>query len=182
MANQHLPGGSAGRELRRTLAEGELVLAWASGKGGALLIATDRRAIIIKAGPGATGTWFGKKNASFGYGQISSVDLHTGAMDGYVEISAGGVQNRSVGRYAQLVRADNICPFNKWSEGRFRQVVETIRQHLYASPALVPTPAQVPPPQQTIPEQISALARLRDAGAISSAEYEAKKTDLLNRM
>lgn len=175
---QRLPGGGAGRELQKTLGEGEQVLVWASGKGGALLVATDRRAIIIKAGPAATGTWFGKKNSSFGYRQISNVDVHTGAMDGYVEISAGGVQNRNRGRYAQLVKADNICPFNKWGESDFRRVTETIRQRMYE----VSSPTAPAAHNSSIPEQIAALAQLRDSGVLSSAEFEAKKTDLLRRM
>ena len=34
----------------------------------------------------------------------------------------------------------------------------------------------------TVPEQIEALARLKDQGVLSEAEFEAKKRDLLNRM
>jgi len=178
--SQQLPGGGAGRELAKTLQSGEQVLSYATGKGGALLVATDRRAIVIKAGPRATGTWFGKKNASFGYQQITSVDLHTGIMDGYVEVSAGGVQNRNVGRTAQLIDADNICPFNKWDEGSFRQVVEVIRHHLYRPSGQSSAPgASV---AQSIPDQIGALAQLRDAGVLTSAEFDAKEVELLSRM
>jgi hypothetical protein len=183
---QGWPKGSAGKELRRTLSPNEPVMAWASGKGGALLVATDRRAIIIKTGPGATGTWFGRKNASFGYNQITSVDLHTGYADGYVEISAGGVQNRNLGRYAQLIHADNICPFNKWSETPFRHIVDVIRQHLYApasnQTAADRTEAAKPPAALSIPEQIEQLAKLRDAGILSPTEFEAKKAEMLARM
>ena len=39
-----------------------------------------------------------------------------------------------------------------------------------------------PPHQQSIPDQIAALADLRDRGAISPAEYEAKKAQLLDRL
>jgi hypothetical protein len=34
----------------------------------------------------------------------------------------------------------------------------------------------------SVPEQIEQLARLRDAGHITPEEFEAKKTELLNRM
>ena len=37
-------------------------------------------------------------------------------------------------------------------------------------------------PGTSIPEQIEALARLKDQGVISEAEFEEKKRDLLNRM
>src|SRR5260370_16459701 len=80
MASKQLPGGAGGNERGRRLGQDEPVLAYAKGKGGSLLVATDRRAIIIKAGAAATGQWFGKKNASFGYNQITSVDVHTGAL------------------------------------------------------------------------------------------------------
>jgi membrane protein YdbS with pleckstrin-like domain len=39
-----------------------------------------------------------------------------------------------------------------------------------------------PPPQQSVTDQIAALADLLDRGAISAAEYEAKKAQLLDRM
>jgi uncharacterized membrane protein YdbT with pleckstrin-like domain len=35
---------------------------------------------------------------------------------------------------------------------------------------------------QTVPEQIEALAKLRDQGHITAAEFETKKTDLLDKM
>ena len=38
------------------------------------------------------------------------------------------------------------------------------------------------PAGASIPEQIAALARLKDQGVISDAEFEAKKSDLLKRM
>jgi hypothetical protein len=38
------------------------------------------------------------------------------------------------------------------------------------------------PPQQSVTDQIAALADLLDRGAISPAEYEAKKAQLLDRM
>ena len=45
-------------------------------------------------------------------------------------------------------------------------------------------PAVVPPPQPgaAVPEQIEQLARLRDQGHITEAEFEAKKSELLGRM
>jgi putative oligomerization/nucleic acid binding protein len=38
------------------------------------------------------------------------------------------------------------------------------------------------PRQQSIPDQIAALADLLDRGAISPAEFEAKKAQLLDRL
>jgi hypothetical protein len=46
-----------------------------------------------------------------------------------------------------------------------------------------PVPAMPAPPSSTdITATLGELARLRDAGAITAAEYEAKKTELLARI
>jgi len=45
-----------------------------------------------------------------------------------------------------------------------------------------PVPVQPAPESDDIPEQIKKLAELRDSGAITAEEYEAKKSDLLGRM
>jgi uncharacterized membrane protein YdbT with pleckstrin-like domain len=48
--------------------------------------------------------------------------------------------------------------------------------------AQAPGPAQIPGAAAEITATLSELARLRDAGAITAAEYEAKKTELLARI
>jgi hypothetical protein len=188
MANHPLPSGTPGRELRRTLLQGEVVLAHASGKAGSLLVATDRRAIIIKTGI-ATDTWFGKNNAAFGSGHMTSVDLHTGVMDGSVEISAGGVQNRTRARYDQLVHADTICPFNLVERvavppGRgghsLAPVCATGTRARTAAAGRFTSLTRTAP--HSIPDQIAALAQVHQSGALSTAEFEAKKAELLSRM
>jgi uncharacterized membrane protein YdbT with pleckstrin-like domain len=49
-------------------------------------------------------------------------------------------------------------------------------------PAAASPPSPQPPAAGAIPEQIEALARLKQEGAISEAEYQAKKAELLERM
>ena len=48
-----------------------------------------------------------------------------------------------------------------------------------AAPTPAPAPAAAPP---DVTDQIAKLAALRDSGAITSEEYEAKKAELLDRM
>lgn len=178
---QGLPKGAAGKELQHALLPGEQVLAWASGKGGSHLIATDQRALIIKAGI-ATGQFFGRKVTAYPYGQLTSVELQTGLVDGYVQLSAGGAQGRTLGSRVQQMQADNSCAFNKPDEKAFRAVVDILRQRVHL--------AQQPPVAQaaagatalSIPEQIEQLARLRDQGILSPTEFDAKKAELLRRM
>ena len=51
-----------------------------------------------------------------------------------------------------------------------------------AAPAPAPAPAPAAAPAASVPEQIEQLARLRDQGHITEAEYEQKKSELLGRM
>lgn len=141
---------AAGRELRRTLVTDEQVLTYALGTGGAMLVATDWRAIIIKVGSTATGTWFGKQNTSFRYGEIRSIDLYVprpgdgGGTDGtsrstvgLVVITSRGERYPTLDRYrdpAQLVKAKNVCSFDTLRAADFQQVVAIIRQHVYTPP------------------------------------------------
>ena len=53
-----------------------------------------------------------------------------------------------------------------------------------SGPTAAPAPARAMPtgPSLSVAEQIQQLAGLRDSGAITAAEYEAKKAQLLERM
>lgn len=154
MPFQPFPEDAAGRELRRTLAPDEQVLAYALGLGGALVVATDWRAIIIKVGAATTGTWFGKQNTTFRYGEISRIDLSVptpgegdgegtdgrdGARVGFVVITSRGEQYRWRDRSrprdpAHFCTAKNVCPFDPLRAASFGQVVEIIRRHVYTPP------------------------------------------------
>jgi len=45
-----------------------------------------------------------------------------------------------------------------------------------------PAPAPAPAPPQTVMEQLQQLAGLRDAGVLTAAEFETKKTEMLGRI
>lgn len=183
MPVRRFPNSAAGRELQKALAADEPIEALAVGKASSILVATDRRTLIVKAGVAATGKWFGRKIGSYGYRQITAVNVEAGALDGYVEIVSGGVDLiHRPSRYAQLVYADNICPFARKAEGDFRAVVAAIQRHLYDVGVAAPQPTVAAISAQDIPAQIAALARLCDTGVISLAEFEAKKAELLARM
>ena len=71
-------------------------------------------------------------------------------------------------------------------EGRAAVAVEALPQptpapDLFSQVRDKLTPQQ-PTPSRDVPDQIRKLAELRDAGAISTEEFEAKKRDLLDRM
>lgn len=181
---QGWPGGAEGKELRSLLLPGEQVLGWQQGRGGALLVATDQRAIIIKTGL-TSGQWFGKKNSAWSYQQIVSVDLQTTFGSGWVEIVTAGMQARRGGTFsksADAYQADNMVAF-MGSDKSWRPLVNLLRQRMQLTQTGGGQPTQsapsVPP---SIPEQIAQLAQLRDQGILTPQEFDSKKAELLGRM
>lgn len=188
---QGWPKGAEGKELQQAMLPGEQVLMWAQGRGGALLVASDQRALIIKTGMMSTGQPFGHKIAVWPYRQIISVDLQTTFGSGWVEIVTAGSQARRGGfnKAAVAVTADNMVAF-LGSDKPWRPLVnvlrERIQQALQPAPQVAyapPQPVMPPPPAPpSIPDQIAQLAQLRDQGILSPEEFEAKKAELLARM
>jgi uncharacterized membrane protein YdbT with pleckstrin-like domain len=91
-------------------------------------------------------------------------------------IGAGNLEIESAGREGQS-RFDFIRHPDGVQHEIYRQM-EARSTRQAAAPAPGP-PAAAPP---SVPDQIQALARLRDAGDITNAEYEQKKAELLERM
>jgi uncharacterized membrane protein YdbT with pleckstrin-like domain len=65
-----------------------------------------------------------------------------------------------------------------WEKQDSRDIAEAVRGG--ATPAVAAAPAA--PSGQEIADSIASLARLRDSGAITTEEFEAKKAELLDRM
>jgi uncharacterized membrane protein YdbT with pleckstrin-like domain len=63
---------------------------------------------------------------------------------------------------------------------RVGNALDAHAERMAAQPA--PAAAPAPPAQPSLHDQISQLAALRDAGHITEAEFEAKKTELLGRL
>jgi uncharacterized membrane protein YdbT with pleckstrin-like domain len=95
-------------------------------------------------------------------------------------IGAGDLEIESAGRDGQSTFNDVWHP-DAVQQELYRQM-ETHAQTRagYAAGAAAPPAAASQTP--TVPEQIQQLADLRDRGAITAAEFEAKKAQLLERM
>lgn len=176
------PKGKEGNELRQALLPDEQVLGWEQGRSGALLVATDQRVLIIKTGM-ATGQVFGRKVSAWPYQQIISVDMQTTFGSGWVEIVTAGMQARRGGAWsksADAYQADNMVAF-LGNDQPWRPLVNLLRERVQHAqqPQQPAAPTTASP---SIPEQIEQLARLRDAGILSPAEFDAKKAELLRRM
>lgn len=96
-------------------------------------------------------------------------------------IGAGDLSIESAGRDGQSTFEDVRHP-----DGVQQAIYKVMEEHerrraTWSSPTIVQQHA-APDSGPSIPEQIDALAKLRESGALSDAEFQAKKQELLDRM
>jgi hypothetical protein len=169
--------------LSDNLGSTEAVLARIKGADSTqCLVLTDQRALIIKVG-WRSGQTLGGKVTSFDYANITSVEVRTSIMTGSFEIATGGVQGRersywTTNKSEDAWRAPNTIPILKSQQRVFQQVAAFIRERSRAPAETSAIPLQT----VDIPDQLRKLAELRDQGIVSDAEFEVKKTELLQRM
>ena len=100
-------------------------------------------------------------------------------------IGAGDLAIESAGRDGQSV-FNHVRHPDAVQQLIYSTMTEAAQAHanmaggMAAAPAPMATPAAAPAP--SIPDQLAQLAHLRDTGVISADEFDAKKTELLNRM
>jgi hypothetical protein len=131
------------------------------GAGTGLLVLTDRRLLFLKDGI------MSKTTEDFPMEKISSVQWSSGIGLGTLTVFASG--NKAV-----------IKSMNK-QDGK--QIADTIRARLTGTTAYGPvrevTGAANEPDTY---EQLAKLGQLRDAGVLTSEEFDAKKAELLSRL
>ncbi|MBL7119086.1 MAG: SHOCT domain-containing protein [Dehalococcoidia bacterium] len=172
--------GKAKELLDETLQPEETTHILIKGSNG-YLVGTDRRAIIMKIGL-ASGSLFERlslqsiaKCHSFPYEHISGFELkRPGTLSlGHISISAP-----SSGDSLHIFHGtENKVDFAFDQYERFSLAVkemEELKNAIKSKPETVVI--------TSIPEQIKQLAELRDMGALTSEEFEAKKSELLNRL
>lgn len=155
-------------KLVEYLWEGELVQHMAAGNygGGIGLVAlTDRRLMFVKDG------WVGKTSEDFPLDKISSVQWSSGMLTGTLTVFASG----------------NKAAIGNMSKAGGKIIADTIRERLASGPPPVPqqtAPAAAPASaaQEDVLETLRKLGELRDAGVVTSGEFEAKKAELLRRI
>jgi len=146
--------------------------AWTSpsGSGRAIVIPRNRR------WPRRSGV-ISKRGVEIPLERINNINFHQRLIDRI--IGAGDLDIESAGKDGQS-HFDFIRHPDGVQHEIYRQM-ET-RNMPVAMVQQAPAPAPTPAPGQAVPEQIEQLAKLRDAGHITPAEFEAKKAELLNRM
>ena len=182
-------GSKEEKILQSIIVPGEQVIVAMKGQWNQTLVATNQRVIIIKAG-WAAGATFGNKSVSFDLTNITAVEVRVGLVNGFVEVSAGGMQGYERSNWGKgqqsAYEAPNTVPISKAEQQKFQAAVQVIRQLVQEArkPAVqqvvMPAPAQ--PTGPSIPEQIQQLASLHQAGILTDAEFDKKKADLLARM
>jgi hypothetical protein len=152
----------------------------------AAIIATDRRLFVFKTGA-AAGAAFGSKFSSFDYRNVSGISLHTGAMTGSAVIDVAGAASVGSSYWGQKNndpwKAQNAIPIVRPYD-RAKEQIAAIRQLItdWHDRAVAPQGPTVQTETPDIVDQIKRLGELRDAGLITSDEFETKKSDLLDRL
>jgi hypothetical protein len=151
------------RNLLGLLYEQELVVNLArgsyDGKQG-LVVVTDRRVLFLSEGIGR------HKLEDFPYDKVNSVQSEKGMVNGGLKIFASG--NAAV--------IENVYP-----KERAPEIGDYVRSRLHkAAPEPIATvaPAAAADPM----EQIRKLGELRDAGVLTTEEFDQKKRELLERI
>jgi hypothetical protein len=176
------------RKLRKKLAEvlrpEEPVLLKIRGSFKEALVCTDTRVIILKSGFFAS-QFFGTNVFQLNYPSIQGVQVDFHLLSGYFEISTGGMQNREKrywfvrGHRRDAASSPNSITLHRDTQAKFRNAATFILERCSALTGK--TPAAAAPTDGPI-EMIAKLAKLRDAGAITAAEFGEKKAKLLGQI
>ncbi len=139
-------------------------------------VVTSRR-VIYRTGV------LSKKGVEIPLERINNINFHQRVIDRI--IGAGDLDIESAGRDGQshfdFVRHPDGVQHEIYRQMETRNMGPQYASQMPAPPA-APAPAAPAATAPNVPEQIEQLARLRDQGHITDAEYEQKKAELLGRM
>jgi membrane protein YdbS with pleckstrin-like domain len=144
-------------------------------------VVTSRR-VIYRTGV------LSKKGVEIPLERINNINFHQRLIDRI--IGAGDLDIESAGRDGQshfdFVRHPDGVQHEIYRQMETRnmgpQYASQMPAPVQAAPVAAPAPVPAAAPGANVPEQIEQLARLRDQGHITEAEYEQKKSELLGRM
>ncbi len=133
-------------------------------------VVTSRR-VIYRSGV------ISKRGVEIPLERINNINFHQRLIDRI--IGAGDLDIESAGKDGQ-----SHFDFIRHPDGVQHEIYRQMEARNMPVAMMQQAPAAAPPPQPgaAVPEQIEQLARLRDQGHITDAEFEAKKAELLGRM
>jgi hypothetical protein len=165
------------------------------GASGQAIVAADDRMLVIKRGFMA-GATFGSKQLDFPYDQVSGIELHLGAMTGFIQITSPAFQANLPGSYWSKdkkhdpFKLPNCIPINRASATKLQPMLGMIRERIargHWTDGVGAPPPEAPPPvaEQTnggavdLAGQLKQLAELREQGVLTDDEFTAAKQKLL---
>jgi uncharacterized membrane protein YdbT with pleckstrin-like domain len=155
---------------------GIVTLVWAAWLGLKYLqwrmtyfVVTSRR-VIYRSGV------ISKRGVEIPLERINNINFHQRLIDRI--IGAGDLDIESAGKDGQ-----SHFDFIRHPDGVQHEIYRQMEsRNMPVAMMQAPAAAPAPQPGAAVPEQIEQLARLRDQGHITQAEFEAKKAELLGRM
>jgi hypothetical protein len=169
------------RALSTALTPTEQVFIKLRGTFKEALACTSTRVIILKAG-WMTGQIFGTDMFQCPYSNVAGAQVNFHLVTGYFELSTGGMQGTPKsfwegGKNPTAAKSPNCVSISgRDRAAKFREACAFIMQKTSGG-----VRAAVPVGEDGL-AVLERLARLRDAGVISAAEFQAKKAQILSRL
>jgi len=169
------------RALSAALSPTEQVFVKLRGVFKEALVCTSTRVIVLKAGL-MTGQLFGTDMFQCPYSNVAGAQVNFHIVTGYFELSTGGMQNApksfwNSDKSVNAAKAPNCVSISgRDRAAKFREACAFIMQRVSGG---MRADAQAGAEGLVI---LELLAKLRDAGVISAAEFQAKKAQILSRL
>ena len=134
-----------------------------------------------------TGQFFGANIFQSPYRNISGVEVKFHLLTGYLELSAGGVQNLPKSYWAKDKNSDPakapncISLSSRIQADKFRKASDFIMSKLSAD-VQGSRELHAPSPEIDVLAAIEKLGQLKASGVLSEAEFVSKKAELLARL
>jgi hypothetical protein len=168
------------RTLSQTLAPGERVFVKLKGAFKEAPVCTSTRVMILKTG-WMTGQLFGTDLFQCPYSNVAGAEVRFHLVTGYFELSAGGMQNTPKsfwqgGDKPPAAKAPNCVSISgRQQADKFKAACAFIMQ-------MAAQGRQPPAADHDVVATLERLARLRNAGVLSEAEFRTMKAQLLAKL
>jgi len=169
------------RALSAALRPSERVFSKLRGTFKEALVCTSTRVIVLKAG-WMTGQLFGTDMFQCPYSNVAGAQVNFHLLTGYFEVSTGGMQNApksfwNSDKSVNAAKAPNCVSISGRERAvKFREACAFIMERASGG---VRAGVQA---GEDVLGVLERLAKLRDAGVISAAEFQAKKAQILSRV
>jgi hypothetical protein len=161
---------------QQNMREGERVRFCLVGVQGQSLVALDDRLLIVKTGF-MSGATLGGRATSFGYADISAIQVNTGMATGTLEVHSPGLGATKGSDYWSMNKNEdpyklpNTIPIAKASLAQYQPYLDQLRSLIDRAKR-----PSAPSSSTDIAGQLTQLKTLLDAGALTPGEFDAAKT------